>query len=189
MPVVSANAVIVQTKRLLMRRSILAALVVGSVLVMYIGTAVRAPGSGLGALDWGDDRVQLRQQVETSAGSPADGRDPAVQQQTGLAAVASLPHGTGQRVDKPAVGVTGETKPADAGHAHHALQQPGVLASGCLADYGIPGEQCLPASVVRAGEITCSDVRRHFSSGVKVSGNDRYQIDGNNNGTACDSQD
>jgi hypothetical protein len=39
------------------------------------------------------------------------------------------------------------------------------------------------------GSLSCSMVRMHFPQGLKVSGTDRFNLDTNKNGTACDSSD
>ncbi|HSH18360.1 MAG TPA: hypothetical protein VK978_03175, partial [Candidatus Saccharimonadales bacterium] len=62
----------------------------------------------------------------------------------------------------------------------------GVNAAGCYINYGIQGEQCLPAGLANAdGTLSCDKVRTKFASGIKVSGNDRFHLDHNHDGLAC----
>jgi hypothetical protein len=90
-------------------------------------------------------QTQLRAQVDTAAGAPLNGRDPAAQSQTSLAAAASAPVGNGLRTDAPAAAVAGD-------HSHHVhpadvLPDPratGKTSGGCLAIPGDkPGEKCV----------------------------------------------
>jgi hypothetical protein len=88
---------------------------------------------------------QLQSEVDTEAGAPRDGRNPAIQTQTTLAYAASQPAGPGTQVDKPAAAVVGD-------HDHHVdptsvlpdTKNTGVLSSGCLLAYGVAGDQCTP---------------------------------------------
>ncbi len=130
---------------------------------------------------------QLRDQVDTASGSPRSGRDPSSQAQTDLSAAASAPSGTGLRTDKPAAGVQGDTNhSATHNHAHTDTSRSGLNAAGCFIDYGIQGEQCLPAHAAESnGTLTCTEVRKHFPEGIKVTGTDRYRLDTNRDGIAC----
>ena len=134
---------------------------------------------------------QLKGQVQSVDGSPVAGRDPASQGQNSLAAAASKPSGTGMRVDTNASAVTGD-------HSHHVdpgntmqgmdmggSAMDGVLSNGCLADYGNPGEQCVPAYAPNNQPINCAYVRQQFPQGVKVTGSDSRHLDNNGDGTAC----
>jgi hypothetical protein len=132
---------------------------------------------------------QLKAQVQSTDGSPVAGRDPASQGQNSLARAASTPSGTGQRTDTIASNVAED-------HSHHA--DPGVYsqgnasdvaANGCLTNYGIPGEQCVPAYAPNNQPITCNYVRQQFPQGVKVTGTDSRHLDANGDGTACGSGD
>lgn len=129
----------------------------------------------------------LREQVDTSSGAPRSGRDPSAQAQNSLSAAASAPSGTGLRTDKPAAGVQGDTKHQAAhGHVHGDARQTGLNVAGCYIDYGVQGEQCLPAHAADSnGNLTCTGVRKHFPEGIKVSGTDRYRLDTNRDGVAC----
>lgn len=134
-------------------------------------------------------RRQLKNQVDTPAGEPRDGRDPMTQQQNSLAQAAASPVGNGTRTDKPAAAATG--------HAHHGpkhadvygdVARTGINAAGCYVDYGIPGEQCVRAAQHSTAPV-CSEIRRTFPQGVKVSGKDRFGLDRNKNSVACDRKD
>jgi hypothetical protein len=93
-------------------------------------------------------QLQLRSQVESESGAPANGRDPATQPQAGLAAAASQPVGNGLRTNQPAAQVGGD-------HSHHVqaadvLSKPqvsGKLSNGCLIGYATPGEKCVTSRV------------------------------------------
>lgn len=132
-----------------------------------------------------------RQLVDTAEGAPQTGRDPSRQQQSSLSDAASSPTASGKQSDKPAADVQGD-------HDHHAThgdvfadsQATGIGVSGCYIDYGIQGQQCLPAHV--AGDdkkLTCHEVHTKFPSGIKVTGKDRFQLDTNGDGTACNNGD
>jgi hypothetical protein len=128
----------------------------------------------------------LRGQVDTTAGAPRDGRDPAGQGQNDLATVASKPAGAGKRTDTPAAGVkaTGQAAaPATTGSS--TAQQTGLGTNGCYIDYGIQGQECLPAHAATNGTLTCDGVRMHFSHGIAVTGTDRFHLDHNTDGIAC----
>lgn len=134
---------------------------------------------------------RLRDQVETPAGEPRSGRNPMVQQQNGLAQAAASPVGNGARTDRPAAAVSGLSyDAASSAHAHHVSARPEVTAAGCYVDYGIPGEQCVTAAASRgSARLTCEAVRKTFLEGVKVTGTDRFNLDKNGNGFACDRRD
>lgn len=128
-------------------------------------------------------RRQLESQVDTPSGAPVSGRDPAAQGQNSLAAVASMPSGVGQRVADPAANVV-------ATHNHvmpsSVLPDPksGVLASGCLANYGVPGAQCVPAHAPGNQPLTCAFINTLFPKGVKITGVDTLHL-GQGKDTAC----
>jgi hypothetical protein len=130
-------------------------------------------------------------QVDSPSGTSHSGHGASSQPQTSLAAAASAPTGAGsQYVDKPAAGV-GENH-----SSHHTSadvygdpKQTGIGTNGCYIDYGIPGEQCLPAHAATNGTLTCVGVRKYFPSGIKVSGTDRFTLDTNHDTVACNSGD
>lgn len=129
---------------------------------------------------------QLVSQVDNTDGTPRDGRDPANQRQTSLASAASSSMGAGQRTDKPAADVKGD-------HSHHNSSsdvygdpnKTGIGVNGCYVDYGIQGQQCVPAHAATNGNLTCDGVRKYFKDGVKITGKDRFHLDKNHDGTAC----
>lgn len=128
----------------------------------------------------------MRQPVETSAGQPRDGRDPAVQRQNSLASAASQPNGAGARADKPAAAVVGDTSHrVDPSSVLPDVKKTGIMSNGCLADYGDPGAQCVPAYGSDGKPITCDGIRKLFPGGVKVSGIDRFGFDGDRDKLAC----
>jgi hypothetical protein len=129
-------------------------------------------------------KAQLQGQVDNPAGAPRDGRDPAGQGQSSLASAASKPAGAGKRTDKPAAGVKASGQaaaPATTGSA----QQTGLGTNGCYIDYGIQGQECLPAHAATNGTLTCDGVRMHFPHGIAVTGTDRFHLDHNGDGLAC----
>lgn len=133
---------------------------------------------------------QLRNQVDTTTGAPRSGRDPASQQQNSLASAASQPTGIGQRIDKPAAGVTGDqSRHATSSDVYTNSSQTGLGSNGCYVDYGKPGEQCLPAHAATNGIVTCDGVHHNFPNGIIVSGTDRFHLDKNLDGIACNSGD
>jgi len=130
----------------------------------------------------------LKASVDNTDGSPVSGRSPANQAQTSLAAAASTPSGTGTRTEKVASAVTGTTgSKVTPNQVYSAEQQKtGINDAGCFYDYGIPGQQCMPAHMANAdGSLSCDAVRMHFPDGLKVSGTDRFHLDKNGDGTAC----
>ena len=130
---------------------------------------------------------QLQAQVETPKGEPQTGRDPASQPQNGLATAASRPSGFGERTDTPAAGVTGSQRQTKASDVYKDPKQTGIGSNGCYVDYGVQGQQCLPAHASGDDKfLTCAEVRGHFKDGIKVTGTDRFHLDGNTNGTACE---
>lgn len=129
----------------------------------------------------------LRSQVDTTSGTPQDGRDPSMQQQTSLESAMSTPNVAGTRTSKPAAGVTGDTNHhVTHGDVYGDPAQTGVNSAGCLIDYGIRGEQCLPAGLRSDdGMLSCDKVRTRFADGIKVTGVDRFHLDHNGDGLAC----
>ena len=145
---------------------------------------------------------QLQNQVETRAGAPRPGRNPATRRQRSLAAAAAEPEGIGRRVRRPAARVRGDRSRRVAWASVFAgLSKRGLAASGCYADYGKPGEECVPAHAgqmaptvglpprpdnpPRRRVLRCEGVRMHFPGGVVVSGRDRFRLDRNRDGVAC----
>lgn len=129
---------------------------------------------------------QLRGQVDTETGAPRSGRDPAAQSQGSLAAVASQPTGAGQKVNKPAASVNDDQSSHHGGtHTSSDPSQTGLGTNGCYIDYGIQGEQCLPAHAATNGTLTCEGVRQHFATGIKITGTDRFNLDTNQDNIAC----
>jgi len=120
-------------------------LVVMLVLVGSFVTVNVASAAKNSMLDPQTYQRKLQSEVETTNGVPRSGRDPSTQKQTSLAAAASRPIGSGQRVDKPAAKVHGTHRHVDPASVLPNTRKLGVLASGCLNSYGLPGEQCLPA--------------------------------------------
>ena len=136
----------------------------------------------------------LKSQVDTPGGEPQNGRDPASQQQSSLAQVASTPQGNsnGNRNTKPAAGLTGTEShnhnhsPATKADVYGDPKKTGVNAAGCYVDYGKQGEQCVSVSLAGTdGILTCSEIRTQFATGVTVSGTDRFQLDRNADKVAC----
>jgi hypothetical protein len=128
----------------------------------------------------------LQDQVQDASGAPRAGRDPANQPQTGLAAAASRATGVGRRTDTPAAAISGDhqrdAQPSDVlGNA----KKTGLSAAGCFIDYGVAGQQCVPASAATNGVLTCAGVISLFPQGVTVAGRDRFHLDQNHDGTAC----
>lgn len=134
-------------------------------------------------------KEQLRSQVEGPDGTPNSGRDPASQGQTSLADAASRPAGAGSRTDTPAAGVTGDHNTHNtSGDVYGDANQTGVNSAGCYIDYGVQGQECLPAHAAGSdGKLTCGEVRQHFPKGVKVTGTDRFKLDANGDKLACGS--
>jgi hypothetical protein len=138
---------------------------------------------------------QLQSQVQNSNGTPTTGRDPSSQTQNSLASAASKPSGTGLRTDTVASGVTADTNHhVDPGNTMQGMDMGGsatngVLSNGCLADYGIPGQQCLTPYAPNNQPLTCTYVRQQFPQGIKVTGSDTRHLDTNGDGTACSSGD
>lgn len=153
------------------------------VAVLALMLVLRDNTSSVSAKAYKDD---LRGQVDTTTGAPRDGRDPAGQGQNDLASVASKPAGAGKRTDKPAAGVkaTGQGA-APATTASSTAQQTGLGTNGCYIDYGIQGQECLPAHAAANGTLTCDGVRKHFPHGIAVTGTDRFHLDHNADGIAC----
>jgi hypothetical protein len=98
---------------------------------------------------------QLQSEVDTTSGSPIDGRNPATQTQTTLAYAASQAAGPGQQVDKPAANVVGDTShKVDPSSVLPDTKNTGVLSGGCLIGYGIPGQQCVQVGKVQVSGQT-----------------------------------
>jgi hypothetical protein len=161
-----------------------AAVLVGSMVAAGSGSAATQAQQGLSHY-----QEVLRSQVQQPDGAPSEGRDPARQKQTGLLSAAQRPQGPGLRGRPPAADVE------SGGHHHPAslpssvLQDPkktGVLSSGCALDYGRQGVQCLPARAPGNKPLSCAYVLTLFPDGVVVSGRDRFGLDTNRDGVACD---
>lgn len=127
----------------------------------------------------------LKDQVDTAAGEPRSGRNPSTQKQTSLSEVASRENGSGS-AEAPAAGLKDNSHvtvhPSD---VLNNSQQTRVSVAGCLTDYGMQGQQCLPASSVVNNKLLCDAVKRQFPQGIMVMGTDRYNLDRNGDGTAC----
>lgn len=134
---------------------------------------------------------QLKDQVDTAQGSPRDGRDPSTQQQTSLRDAASKPSGTGTRTDTPASGVTGTVGDTHvtSSDIYGDASKTGINSAGCYIDYGVQGQECLPAHAAVNGVLTCDGVREHFPQGIKVTGTDRFHLDKNGDKIACNAGD
>jgi hypothetical protein len=126
---------------------------------------------------------ELRSRVETPAGAPKPGRDPAVQRQTGLAAAATARVGNGTRGGRPASAVQGGRviRPAQLGDP----KRTGVLSSGCVLGYGATGSQCVPAHGPGGGAMTCGYLIGQFPAGVAVTSRDVLGLDTNGDLLAC----
>lgn len=166
----------------LMRKKPLILIAISLILVGASIAAVAAPSktSPTASPQTEDHKRELIGAVDTSVGMPQDGRDPAAQPQNSLASAASKPEGPGQRTAKPAANVTGS-------HDHHASPstQDGVTSAGCVIGYGKPGEQCLPTPG-KGKAVTCDYVHsKGFHDGLVVTGDDKYNLDKNNDKTAC----
>jgi hypothetical protein len=113
-------------------------------------------------------KQQLLSQVGNTDGTPRDGRDPANQKQGSLAAAASSPNGPSRNTDSS------------------TSEDDGLNSAGCYYEYG-NGGQCVPAHAATNGKLTCEGVTTHggFKDGVTYS-KDRFGLDKNKNGTACD---
>lgn len=169
------------------------AIVLGAAAVLLIGLALLLQvvlfsdkPATMSAQDYKD---QLEGQVTDQEGAPRDGRDPASQQQNSLASSASKPTGVGQRTDQTTIETPTDHDDHSAHDDHH--QQDAIGLNGCYVDYGIQGEQCLPAHAGGTnGQLTCSSVHGHgFPNGIKVTGTDRFHLDTNHDGVACDNDD
>jgi hypothetical protein len=125
-------------------------------------------------------KKHLQGQVDDSNGAPISGRNPADQQQISLNSAASKPNGASK---------TGNGSSPTPGSGQTSAD--GIGSNGCYVDYGIQGQQCLAAHAATNGVLTCDGVRGHggFPNGIKVTGTDRYHLDTNHDGIACDSGD
>lgn len=132
-------------------------------------------------------RQELQAQVEQPDGTPNTGRDPANQGQNSLEAAASKPAGAGLRSDQPASGATGNTGgQASHGDVYGDAKGSGIGSNGCFIDYGIQGEQCLPAHAAGDDKVlNCAEVRKYFKDGVAVTGTDRFHLDHDGDKIAC----
>lgn len=159
-----------------------------SVIAMLQTSASRKTNPAPSAQEY---RQQLQGQVDSTSGAPRSGRDPAAQTQTSLNSVASAPTGTGLQTDTPAAGLSGnDNHHATSGQAYSDSafnnKQAGISAAGCYIDYGVQGQECLPSHAAEAdGTLTCAGVRQHFPNGIKVTGTDRFKLDGNGDKLAC----
>lgn len=161
------------------------------VLSLVLVQGVASPGHE-GAKQVSSEQYQqsLQSQVDSGDGSPVSGRDPANQSQTSLAAAAATPSGTGTRTDTPAAGATGSTgnkvSPDQVYGSNGDQQANGINSAGCFYDYGVPGQECMPAHMANAdGKLDCRGVKMHFPNGIKVSGTDRFSLDTNGDKIAC----
>jgi hypothetical protein len=122
----------------------------------------------------------LQTEVENPDGSPKRGRNPAVQGQTSLAAVASRPNpGAGVRVQKPAAALPGRNVRRPAPNPTRGTI--GVCATG----YGAAGDQCVPLRAPGSQPMTCTYVARLFPAGIAVTGTDTLRLDTNHDKVAC----
>lgn len=165
-----------------------------SVAVFSLATSADTAGGGRSAAATSasarEYKELLESQVDTAAGEPRDGRDPANQRQTSLADAASTPNVSGNRNAKPAAGVSGDNhQDASHDHANGHMSSSRINSAGCFIDYGKQGEQCLPAGLADDGKVTCAEVRSRFASGISVTGSDHLGIDTNKDGVACGSGD
>ncbi len=135
-------------------------------------------------------QLSLRSKVDTSAGAPRPGRDPAAQKQTTLQQAAHQAVGNGTRADKVAKNLTKDhAKDVTPGQVISNPKTSHMLSNGCAVGYGDPGAQCLPAKGPDDTQETCMDARQIFPDGVKVTGTDWLKLDTDKNGVACDAGD
>jgi hypothetical protein len=129
---------------------------------------------------------ELQAQVENNDGTPVTGRDPASQGQNSLEVAASSPAGAGQRTDAPAAGAAGHAGHANPADANNNAQGSGIGSNGCFTDYGIQGQECLPAHAAGDDKVlNCAEVHKHFPNGIKVVGTDRFHLDHDGDKVAC----
>lgn len=168
----------------------------GAVIVIALASMVTASKNNQQAYHSDDESVfnqaTSQQLVDTADGAPQTGRDPSQQQQSSLNDAASSPTASGKQTDKPAADVQGDHNHDHATHEDvvNDPSETGVGLNGCYVDYGVQGEQCLPAHI--AGDdkkLTCHEVHSKFANGIKVTGTDRFGLDENKDGTACGSGD
>jgi hypothetical protein len=130
----------------------------------------------------------LQSKVENSRGVPKAGLDPAKEKQTSLFSAARKPNdGAGQRGIKPARAL----KLRKLRRSPDAVlnDDPGEVLGGCLAGYGTPGEQCLPARAPRNKPLTCTYAAKLFPKGIRITSHpprDRLRLDTDRDGIACD---
>lgn len=149
---------------------------------------------------------QLQDEVDTSAGAPQDGRNPASQTQTSLAYAASQANGPGQQVEKPAASVVGNTSHrVDPKSVLPDTKSTGVVSGGCLLGYGNPGAQCVQVGKVTAAQTTgvsgstslnlsslplsCDTNVKQALQGVQLNGIDPFSISTSNGKAACNVSD
>ena len=169
------------------------ALAVAVIAVLFAAAAFKVDSDAQAAAKLGapisfeKHQDSLRAQVDTVAGEPRAGRDPAATYQTSLDEAAAAPNGAGMRTDKPAAGVTGSMNhPVQSPDVYGDPKKTGINSAGCFIDYGIAGEQCMPAGMRSAdGSLNCAGVRMHFADGIRVTGTDRFKLDTNLDGIAC----
>lgn len=138
--------------------------------------------------DVSGSQENLRQQVETADRIPRDGRDPASQQQNSLAAAASRDNGS-TLTDTEGTSSAGNGQPAKPSDVFTDSSKSGIGSNGCYVDYGIQGQQCLPAHAAHNGSLDCGGVRKHFPDGIRVTGTDRFKLDKNGDSIACNDAD
>jgi hypothetical protein len=171
------------------RMVIITVLVMTAFGLTQLGTAISQQIQGSDAAS-AAYTASLQKQVDGPNGTPAAGRDPSTQQQTSLAAAASRPNGPGLQTDTPAKDVNTSHAGHNHGSAAAAKKTSGVNSAGCYTDYGKQGEECLSVSIAGPGNNpTCAQIRSVFKNGILVSGADRFALDTNKNGTACDPAD
>jgi hypothetical protein len=174
------------TKLTIIRPLVLLGVIVATLGVVQAVSALQSPATPAAA----SYKHTLQAQVDTATGAPQNGRNPATQAQTSLAAAASQPNGIGKQVDKPAAGITGSMRHTDPASVLPNPKKTGVLASGCLINYGDPGVQCLPAYVKNGSKSPdCATIQKLFKNGVKVNGTDTLRLDKNHDNIACDASD
>jgi hypothetical protein len=166
-----------------MRRAIVIA-VVAVVALATVGVALAATGA-INRNEPTPHQVELRAQVQDRLGQPRAGRDPAVQRQVSLREAARQKAGIAARGGKPAAKLHGGHERVDPAEVLPDTKRTGVLASGCAAGYGQPGDQCLPARAPNDKPVTCAYVVQLFPAGLRVTGRDRLGLDTSGDGLAC----
>jgi hypothetical protein len=171
--------------------TIAAILLLSGLTITLMSSRLAADQAAADATKAASNGQSYKGQVENSKGEPLNGRNPANQSQTSLASAASSPAGNGRRTDTPAKDVKGDQNHKTTySDTYGDPKKTGINSAGCFVDYGIPGEQCMPAGMAdKDGKLTCSAVHMHFPEGLKVSGTDRFNLDTNHDGIACNSGD